>query len=101
MHWKTNKTKPIIQKNMDRIIIMDGGGYPYYNIKLEGKHNNPKIGGKNWEDIRNYVVLWQYMEIFESDYREKLSLPQPNINNKNNLSIKDEEFCILDEKNKE
>lgn len=72
MKWKSSKTQPNITNNNDVIVIIDILGNIYFDLKIEGRGKNSKIGNKKWEDIKEYVAFWQYQPIIEEYFKKKL-----------------------------
>lgn len=71
MRWKSGKTKPTKNGLMDKIIYLDQTGKAHYNVELTGWGRSAKIGGKSWNEIKDEILCWEYMEKFEETFLYK------------------------------
>lgn len=79
MRWKSNKTKPTKNGLMDSIIYLDSTGRPHYNVKLTGWGKDARIDGKTWNEIKDDVWAWEYMNRFEEYFLYKKIKPLINM----------------------
>lgn len=71
MRWKSNKTKPVKNGLMDKIIYLDSSGKPHYNVPLSGWGRDARIDNKDWKDLKDDVWAWEYMDKFEQHFLDK------------------------------
>ena len=79
MRWKKGSPKIILNtsglakfETIDTIAVIDIYGHIYFDLKITGRGKNMRIGNKCWQEVKDKIIYWQYMNVIEVEIIHKL-----------------------------